>query len=261
MDRRSHNVVTLLRLACLSLVVAITNAQPLRAGFVFTSLDLRNTITDTSGGPGVVDTDRITTATNPFNQTSIAQVGMNIVESTYAFQWNEGLGTADFDTNISHAMRSREIRTVTSLEFFLRPTEDLHVTVEGSIDYAHTPGDDTSLFFGMSVRDFATQDDVFREIRQGGNAILLPSAGTLAINGEAILNSGTLYRLRAVFDNNNWPEPNPGNLDASGFANFSIRPIPEPTAIALLTLPAALLIPRRQRRARSAQRPRSASQF
>lgn len=257
MRRQSPSPRGILQLSCLISLVAAATAKPAGAGFIFTSLDLENSVFDSTGA-GEGDADNITTATNPLNQTSIAQVGMNIIESTYAFQWNEGLGTADFNTDVSHAMRSAEIDTVTRIQIFIEPTEPLRVLIDGEIDYAHTPGDDSSLFFAMSIRNFDTFEYAFQERRQGGNLLLLPSSGTFAINGDAILNPGTLYRLQVVLDNDNISEPNPGILDANGFANFSIRPIPEPTAIALLALPTTILIRRRKRRAQSAQQQRTA---
>ena len=221
----------------MSILLLLFVANTLRAGFVATSLDLTDSVTDTSAGSAVVDFDSITTISNPLDQDSLAQVGMNIVESTYAFQWNETAGTGEFNTDLSHAIRSLSISTVTRVQVFIEPTEDLRVTVAGSLTYAHTPSRGFRVVFGMAIRDFSTSDDVFFERREGGNGLNDPASGTLAFMGEAILQAGTLYRLQAVLDNTNTGEPNIGDLDATGYADFHVAPlIPEPASALLLII-------------------------
>lgn len=214
-------------------LLAIASVPTARAGFVVSSLQLEDgVLTDDD-----IQSNRIDTISNPLNQDSIAQVGMNIVESTYAFQWDESLGTGDFNTSMTHAIRSLDVRTVTRVQIFLEPDEDLSVTMHGSLTYAHTPNRDFGVLYGMSIYDFDMSTDVFQETHRGGNSYVEPSSGTFTIDDEAILHAGRLYRLHAVLDNLNNGEPNVGNLDASGYANFHIEPlVPEPACGLMLLL-------------------------
>ncbi|MCB9853429.1 MAG: hypothetical protein H6819_10070 [Phycisphaerales bacterium] len=230
-----------------AILLSLASSQSLRAGFVFHSLDLANSVHDYTGATDL-DSDFITTATNPLNQTSLAQIGANIVESTYAFQWDGTLGTGTFATSLSHTIRSPDVETVTRVQIFIEPTEDLRVFVDGALTYNHTPNQEVGILYGMSVRNFTTSVEILQEVREGGNFYNDPSSGTFTISNETILQAGMLYRLQAVLDNLNAEHVNSGNLDATGHANFRIEPlVPEPHTAVLLAFAAVALIPRYRR--------------
>ncbi|HPF37577.1 MAG TPA: PEP-CTERM sorting domain-containing protein [Phycisphaerae bacterium] len=226
-------------------LIALSAPQVVSAGFVVSMLQIDDGVSTHSE----IDFETVSIVSNPLNHDSLAQIGMNIVESTYAFQWNETAGTGEFDTDLSHAIRSLNVSTVTRVQVFIEPTEDLRATIEGSISYSHTTNQEIGVLFGMAIRDFGTSRDAFHERLEGGVLYNEPSTGTLDVGGEAILYAGALYRLQLVLDCTNIAESNVGNLDASGFANFRLEPlVPEPTTALLLALAAASIGARRRRR-------------
>ncbi len=238
---RSWYVVVI---ACL---LSFCSIQETQAGFTVISQDLFNLVA-VPGPAGSDDFERLTDILNPLQTTSTAQVGENIASSTYDFSWLEDIGIGDFNTTFSHQMRnSPGIRTVTDLAFFIETDVDLVVTLNGSLDYSHTPGDETQFLFGASIRDLDTSALLFSEGMEGGNADLLPASGTLSFDGTVVLPAGGLYRFLAVLDADDLAEPNPGIYDANGFANISIRPVPEPQALLFVLFGASATILRRPR--------------
>ncbi len=234
-------------LGVLSLLASSISAN---AGFDISMWSLRNTVRDSSGPSSVQDTDRITDINNPLDQSSSAQVGDNIAASSYDFSWLEEAGIGDFHTTFDHEMRfTSDISTDTVIQIVVAPTSALMVTVAGQVDYAHTPGDFSEFNFGMSVRDLGTQAFLFQQSREGGNGDFLPAVGTFNINGTAILQPGNIYRLQTVLGGDNILIDDPvGIYDAEGFANFTIRPVPEPVALVPTLIGACWTFRRRERR-------------
>ena len=164
--------------------------------------------------------------------------------SEYEHSWVDTENFGDFNSAITLAMYSPQVRTVSSSQVFVVADEDLRVTIDGSMTYAHTPGDDTGIDFGISVRDTSTNEFLFQESQCGGNLYLLPAAGTLPIAGEAILSAGTIYRLSFTVDARNTGDlPPTGIFDANGFVHFSVEPlIPEPATACLLMAAAPMVL-------------------
>lgn len=220
------------------------------AGFTVDSLSLRNTIRDSSGPSSIQETDRITDIVNPLQRSSAAQLGNNIASSSYDFSWIEDIGIGDFNTTFSHAMRnSLGIRTVTNVRFFIETDIDLMVSLAGSLDYSHTPGDETQFLFGASVRDIDSSNLLYSVGIEGGNADFLPASGILSFADTVFIPAGRTYQLLAVLDADDLAETNPGIYDANGFVNISIRPVPEPHTALLLLFGTAAAVYRRPRRA------------
>ncbi len=238
-------------------VVALIVARPssVVVAVEVTSWDLRTGVQDFSGQTSVSDLRRINVVSNPPITTSVASVGLNSATTDYDYSWLLDMAFGDFNTSFVHAIRSVKIRTVSTGQIFIIPGEDIRVTVNGSLNYWHTPGDEGAINYFATVRDMSTNADVFNEHRQGGNLYLLPSSGTLTIQAEAELSAGIPYRLRYGLQTDNTGDlPPTGIADASGFVNFHIEPlIPEPATLALL-LPAMLLIRRPRRSIRPCRR-------
>ena len=230
-------------IAVLLFVVAAAKAH---AGFTIISQELLNSVNE-SGPTGSEDADWIVDILNPLQTTSTAQVGENIASSTYDFSWLEDIGIGDFNTTFSHQMRnSPGIRTVTSITLIIETDAELRVSYSGLLDYSHTPGDETQFLFGTSILDVDASSLFFSQTMEGGNADLLPASGQLELNAEVILPADRTYFFSLTLDADDLAEPNPGIYDANGFANISIRPVPEP-ASALLLLPVLGLLRHRRR--------------
>ncbi len=228
-------------------LVVVNAAATGNAGITIGSQDLFNLVRDSSGPSSIQDSDSITSISNPLLQSSTAQLGNNIASSTYDYNWIEDIGVGDFKSIVSQQMlESVRVSTATRQQIFIETDVDLIVTFDGSIDYSHTPGDETQFLFGMSVRDVLTTEVFFTQSFEGGNADLLPASGTLAVSGETIIPAGGLYRLQVALSADNFDEDSAGIYDANGFANISIRPVPEP-ASALLLLPTVALLRYRRR--------------
>ncbi len=228
-------------------LVLFGSAFDANAGFELTSWSLRNTIRDSSGPSSTQQTDRTTEIINPLQTSSMAVIENNIASSTYDFSWLEDVGIGDFNLAVSHQMRnSPSINTVTNVRFFIETNTDLMVSLNGALDYSHTSGDETQFLFGASITDIATLEHIYLADLEGGNADLLPASGTLSFDGSVMLPAGGLYRFLAVLDADNFDEDSAGIYDANGFANISIRPVPEP-ASALLLLPTLALLRHRRR--------------
>ncbi len=224
------------------IVAPIASTQ---AAFDVSAWQLSTWTQDLSGSSTVNDSDDILTVTNPLLYAAHTQVGLNGTMVDYDYSWLTDMAFGDFNTSFTHAIRSFRVATVSTGQIFIIPGEDIRVTVNGSLNYWHTPGDEGAINYFATVRDMSTNADVFNEHRQGGNLYLLPSSGTLTIQAEAELSAGIPYRLRYGLQTDNTGDlPPTGIADASGFVNFHIEPlIPEPATLALL-LPAMLLIRR-----------------
>ena len=242
---RSLRVVVMV--GFLSLPLASSRAE---AGFSVTSLDLRSSVRSSVIGESLTDAETIDQISNPLLNTTMGQIGDNVASSSYDFSWVEEIGIGDFNTTFTHTMRnSPSIRTVTNVTFFIENDVDLMVSLTGSVDYSHTSGDETQFLFGASIRDLDTSVLLFSEGMEGGNADLLPASGTLSFDGSVVLPAGGRYRFLAVLDADDLAEPNPSIYDANGFANISIRPVPEPHTALLLLFGTAAAVYRRPRRA------------
>lgn len=231
--------------------IVLTTANATWGAFVVDFWNLRSSIQEGIGTPSFsIDSETLTTVTNPLFDTIHAQVNDNsFSQATFDYSWSPSLTTGDFNTTITHAIRAPESEAVTEAKVFIIPTEDIRVTVTASLTYAHTPGDLSSLNFFASIRDESTPvPQLLSEQRLGGNFYFLPSAATLTIMEQIILPAGGTYRLRNGLDSRNTADLLPtGTIDATGFVNFSIRPVPEPTTGLLLTITAAGGAVRRRR--------------
>ncbi len=234
----------------LSVSVALTflsvGSDAASAGFDVTFWHL-STATSDLGDSSPADSEDVFAITNPLTQLVQTQIGPSFTSAYYDHSWLPDLAVGTFNTDITHGIASPDIINVTRTQIFFLADEPIRVTINGSLTYSHTPGDDTGIRFGASVRDTTTNDDLSSQTEQGGNLYLLPSAGTLNIAGEAILDAGVIYRLQFVIDSSNTGDlPPTGTLDASGYLNFAITPVPEP-ATAMLLLAAAPILLRRRR--------------
>jgi hypothetical protein len=83
---------------------------------------------------------------------------------------------------------------------------------------------------------------VFQDFDSDGTLGLGPPAGTLTIDGSAILNAGTTYSLGFQFTTDNFAIP-PAQAAwlGDGEIYMSIRPIPEPAALLPLAFAALFL--------------------
>ncbi len=232
-------------IACLlSLPLASSRAE---AGFSVTSLDLRSSVRSSVIGESLTDAETIDQISNPLLNTTMGQIGNNVASSSYDFSWIEEIGIGDFNTTFSHAMRnSPSIRTVTSITLIIETAAELRVSYSGLLDYSHTPGDETQFLFGTSILDVDTSSLFFSQTMEGGNADLLPASGQLELNAEVTLPADRTFFFSLTLDADDLAEPNPGIYDANGFANISIRPVPEPTT-ALVMLPVFILLRRARR--------------
>ncbi len=222
---------------------------PAVAGYNVDSLLLLNLVQDSSGPSIVQDADRITDILNPLQLNSTAQLADNIAASSYDYSWLEDAGIGDFHTTFDHEMRfTSDVRTVTRVELVIETTADVMVAFEGSLAYSHTPGDFTDIGIGYSVVELSQFDVLLNEALEGGNGDFLPASGTLDLTGDVILPAGFTYRLSATVDNFNILIDDPvGIYDAEGFANFTIRPVPEPHVAWLFIVSAAIAVVRRRR--------------
>ena len=218
------------------------------AGFSVTSLDLRSSVRSSVIGESLTDAETIDQISNPLLNTTLGQIGDNIARTTFDFSWLEDVGIGDFNTTFSHAMRSSpSIRTVSSIKLIIETDAELRVSYSGLLDYSHTPGDETQFLFGTSILDVDTSSLFFSQGMEGGNADLLPASGQLELNAEVILPADRTYFFSLTLDADDLAEPNPGIYDANGFANISIRPVPEPQALLLVLFGASAAILRRPR--------------
>ena len=220
----------------LGLLFLLASSTSASAGFDISMWSLRNTVRDSSGPSSVQDTDRITDIINPLDQSSSAQVGDNIATSSYDFSWLEEAGVGDLHTTFDHEMRfTSDVRTVTRVDIFIETTVDLHVAVDGHVDFSHTVGDFTRINFGFSIIDVVPFDVVMTDGVEGGNGNFEPASGSLTISGETTLLANRTYWLLGTVDNDNVLIDNPvGTYDVDGFIDFTIRPVPEPLTAWLL---------------------------
>lgn len=231
-------------------LVILTASSTAWGAFVVDLWDLETSVSERIDDNTINDSESITLITNPLFETIHAQVNDNsFSQASFDYVWSPSLATGEFNTTITHAILAPESRAVTDSKIFIIPAEDIVVTISASLTYSHTPGDLSSINFFASIRDeSAPLPQLLNEHRRGGNLYFLPSSGTLTIDEEIILSAGTTYRLRNGLDSSNTADSLPtGTIDATGFVNFSIRPVPEPTTALLLTFAAASIVLQRHR--------------
>ncbi|MBK8266780.1 MAG: PEP-CTERM sorting domain-containing protein [Planctomycetes bacterium] len=162
---------------------------------------------------------------------------------------DEAFGT--FGSNFTHVTRTVRVRQISTVAINIIPTEDIRITFDASVTYAHTPGDETVVTFGGGVANLTQGFPVFVENFNAGNAYSEPASDVLTIQGEAILLAGNTYRLGYTLDTDNgadFTHPPTGILDATGWANFTIAPVPEPSTVFLIAAALPLLRRRRAQR-------------
>lgn len=234
------------------LVVATANANASAGEVQVLSWHLTAALSDDSGNLPVIDGVDISDLSNPLDSSSVARIGDNIASAAYDHSWIVALAFGDFNTSFTHNIRSPKVRTVTTSAIFITATEPVRVMIDGRLDYSHTPGDLDSLNFFASVRDESTSTNLFSDQTMTGALFFDPSNGTVLIHGEVILEPGTTYRLRYGLDSSNTADHLPtGTLNATGFVNFSIRPVPEPASALLLCVVSVMLQSIRRDRRRS----------
>ena len=223
----------------MSLLSACPNREAL-AAFDVDSWSLLTAVQDFSGTSAVQDFEYQTQPTNSWLYSSLSQVDSSFSQADYDYSWLPELALGTFHTDISQSIPSPEVRAIATGQILILPDEDIRVIIDSSITYAHTPGDETRIDFGLSIQNMNSNEFLFEEHRQGGNLYLEPAAGTLIIAGEVILSAGTPYEFSYGIDSSNTADPLPtGTFDASGFTLFAIQPVPEPaTALLAAALPA-----------------------
>lgn len=220
------------------LIVVISFPAQSRAGFDVTSWQLlRSVVVDNQGS----DVEIIGTVSNPFQSNVTAQIGLDNLAANYDFIWDESPAIGDFNTSLTHEIRSPGVRIQNATNIYILPTEPVAVTIEGRLDYAHTPGDQLQLKFLANILNLTTIENEFTGGAFTGEGFSGPSSDTVFIDAEIILQPGMSYRLSHLLESSNQtPIPANGIFDATGFVNYSIRPVPEPATAcltALLTLP------------------------
>ncbi|MCB9855029.1 MAG: hypothetical protein H6818_05020 [Phycisphaerales bacterium] len=215
--------------------IFFASATQVQAGFQVSTWTLTAALDDSGSGSSMIDGDDITTISNPLNTVSNAQVGDNVVSAAYNHSWIEDLAWGDFNMSFNHQIRTPEVRTISISAIYITPTSPVRVSIDGLLNYSHTPGDLDSLNFFASVRDESTLTNAVRLQTFAGELNFYPPAGSIPIHGEAILSPGVTYRIRYGLDSYNITDSLPtGTLDASGYVNFSIRPVPEPASLLLI---------------------------
>jgi len=238
---------TLHRSLAIWATVALIHVESSKAAFQVINWDLATGVQDLSF-PGSADGEFRTVVMNPYQETIQGQIGSNQSISQFSYSWVRDLAQGTFDTSITHTIRSPRIRSISGGEITIVPDEDILVSVNGSMIYAHTPGDDFALLFGFGIRDVTANQWLYQEVRRGGNLFLLPSAGVLDIQRQDILMAGRTYRLDYVLDDNNTSDSLPtGILDAEGFVNVAVQPVPSPSSLSVAILGLPLLLRRTRR--------------
>ncbi|MCB9855030.1 MAG: PEP-CTERM sorting domain-containing protein [Phycisphaerales bacterium] len=215
--------------------IFLASATQVRAGFQVLNWELSTFLIESAGNTSQDDGEYITTLSNPLQETRTAQIGDNLVSAAYDHSWIEDLAWGDFNMSFDHQIRTPEVRTISISAIYIIPSSPVSVSFDGQLDYSHTPGDLDSLNFFASVRDESTLAYAVRFQTRTGELYFQPPSGSIPIHGEAILAPGVTYRLRYGLDSDNLSDSLPtGTLDASGYVNFSIRPVPEPASLLLI---------------------------
>jgi hypothetical protein len=224
-----------IRSTILLFAIACAVAAPVQAGFQVLDWHLTAALSDHSGDLPIIDGVDITQVSNPLNTTSLAQIGTNFATATYDHSWIESLAWGDFNTSFTHQIRTPEVKTVADSRIVFTPTEPVHVTLDGQTTYSHTPGDLDSISFGFEIQDADTLEDFVLETRRGGNLYFQPASATINLHAETVLPADRTYQFQLGLQSDNISDNLPtGILDASGYVNFSIRPVPEPGVVLLI---------------------------
>ncbi len=239
------------RVSLISLSVLLS-PSPLFASFQVLNWSLKTNV-QISGGSQ--DIDRHQVVTNPWQFTSISQMGTNISRADYDFSWLTDGTLGNFNTDLVQTIRTPGVTTIFDSYIDIFAASDLLVSVDFAINYQHTPGDLSDILGAVVIRNLSLpfgQQNVYNEGRRGGNLSFQPSSGTLSIHREDVLPAGVPYRLifTTSCDNiSDASQPPTGTIDVAGHINFAITAVPEPST-SLLAMFGLLMATcaRRQRR-------------
>ena len=182
---------------------------------------------------------------NPFQTVHSAMFGSSTATVNYDFAWSGDSG--HFDLGAIHHLEELEGDTSSSGYVFVVPAVDSNVSFSGSWRFAWPSATRGSTSLHLAIVDAQTEEFVADEVAFGGNVGLGPPFGTLNVQGGATLLATRGYFVQyTVFIDHFDPTP-PGTYgEGVGEIHFSMTPVPEPAALALI-LP-ALFFPRRRKR-------------
>ncbi|HWL94107.1 MAG TPA: hypothetical protein VNT79_11290 [Phycisphaerae bacterium] len=229
---------------CLIVLMPMRQSE---AAFDVSMWNLSTRLSQQTDAGQISDSVDIFELSNPLSQTARAELTNSFNESQFAYHWLTEEATGQFHTAVTHGHRDPEMRTVSDGRMHILADEPLHVLLSGSLTYAHIPGDIVGINFNARLRNLDSGQDVFLDLHRGGNLYFEPSSGILTMSNSAILDPGIPYELRYVVDSSNTGDLLPtGPVDASGWVEWSIQPVPETSTLFML-LAALILCPRHAR--------------
>lgn len=182
---------------------------------------------------------------NPFSASQYFEYGPSAGSTAYTaynFAWSDSGG--DFLIQASHRAEDYDVRS--SSNGFIRFTSivDLLLTVEGSYTY-DLPGGPMVVRVAVTAYDALTHDELFSQGFNDNTFLEGHAEGSVPLQGQALLPAN-----REISFNYTMHIDTLGSTgligSGDGFVHFTLQPIPEPSALALLLL-TALAVRRRPR--------------
>lgn len=178
---------------------------------------------------------------NPLQNSHTASIANTNTSATYDFGWTGD--SAHFDLITNHHQEQLRGNTIAEGRIHLIPSVDSTINAWGSWQYAWPNSAEGLTTISFNVVDLETKELIAIDNAYGGNLDLGPPFGTLSIQGSGLLLAGREYEV--FYATNVYFYTTTPTGEASGEIHFTITPVPEPAALALI-LP-ALLLPRRKR--------------
>ncbi|MCB9856563.1 MAG: PEP-CTERM sorting domain-containing protein [Phycisphaerales bacterium] len=212
------------------------------------------TITQDSSGPTVIsDYENISTPDNEIHTLLDTGIGTGYARTQYDVSWlgYTGIFNAAVDQHIAEPefLTTAEVR----IEFFA--DVDLLLTVDTELEFSSSPMDWADFRYQIFVRDLTVfWPPHYVANHRGGALTLEPASGTFVTHDSVLLPAGTSYRIIHSLsqDSISVDSPQHAPIDVSGYMNFSLTPVPEPsTALLFAGAASAALVRRRRRDCRS----------
>lgn len=188
-----------------------------------------------------------TTLANPLQHTYLASVQDSIARSVIDTAWDEA-GHFHFLVEGEHAQQGGDDNYCWSAgNFELIPDVDSVLTIDAEYNYALGAGDRRTEFV-VGVYRSDTGAPVYSEMQRASLVAGDPQQGTHSADAVVPLDAGVGYIIGYDLELRSFSGSASDLSHGSGYANFSIAPVPEPACVLLLTFPMSLLVVRRRRR-------------
>ena len=233
------------KLSCVAALVLVAAAPLAHADFIIPQWRVGVTVHDSSSGQSASST--FATVQNPFQDSHSVSVGISTAESAYDFAWSADFGS--FLIEGAHEAEDVDDLTLFSQSsgfIWVAPSIDLSLEIAAAYSYYLPPGMMLARL-EIAAFDVDTSENLFYAREQDNSFDGYPVSGTFTIDGNATLPAGHTIVLHYEMIIQSFSGQTGLLGTGTGSVSFTLQPVPEPSALALLA-PLVLIVPRRRHR-------------